>query len=131
MKRGTSNVVNSIDRRPKAMLALGGIVLALCISLLLSSAPGAQAGTSSYCSNQTLGSHARCGGAGRTLYALYGWGDQHSVCVGVYELPGHYTCSGGAGQGTYNDLGTTAWFTPWIQNNAEGNNTVHGVAYQP
>jgi hypothetical protein len=88
------------------------------------------AGTSSYCGGWLGAAPAYCYGAQRTLYAVEGSGDQHSVCVGVSQ-GGNVTCSSGPGAGTYNALGVTASFIPWINNQGGSANLVHGTAYQP
>lgn len=123
-------MTNAASGRLKSSLAMASTVLTLCAILLLGSAGQAQAGTSPYCNNQTLGGYQICTGASRTLYQVYGWGDQHSVCVGVNEMV-KITCSGGPEQGTYNNFGNSYRRTPKISNNAYGSNTVHGVAFQP
>ncbi len=116
---------------PRRMLALTGLVVVFGLLLLLGSSSGAKAETlSSYCGNQTLAGYESCWGAQRTLYAVYGWGDQHSVCVGTSAYT-NTVCSSGAGAGAYAPVGTTDYLWPWIQNNAGGSNRVHGVAYQP
>lgn len=98
------------------------------------SAGKASAGVSSYCGNQTLGAWGWCSGSPRTLYRVYGWGDQHSVCVSISGAPGTgwgYTCSSGPGVGVYGPSYEPAYLYPDISNNSAGTNTVHGVAYQP
>jgi hypothetical protein len=114
----------------KALTALSGVLVTLCLAWLLAAPADASAGTSTYCNNQTLGSHAWCSGAPRSLYAVYGWGDNHTVCVTTQEV-GSFACSTGPGAGAYVNFGFTFWGTPKIENNAVGNNLVHGVAYQP
>jgi hypothetical protein len=128
-------MISAVGRRPRGVLALG-VICAVALSMLLGAAPRAEAGTSVYCNNITLGGSGYCAGAPRTHYAVYGWGDQHSACVfgAVGPDNGPYTsykCSGGPEQGVYNPYGFTMWLYPKISNNAAGNNTVHGVAYQP
>ena len=125
-------LVKSYGGERMTRIALSGVLIALaiCLAVLFGAAPDAKAGLSSYCGNQVLGGWQQCPGAQRTMYAAYGWGDEHSVCVGVSQLF-NVTCSGGAGEGTYNPLGQTGYFTPIIRNHAAGNNRVHGVAYQP
>jgi len=82
-------------RRQPAVLALCGVLLAIGLMASIGSVSKAEAATSAYCNNQTLGSYGYCVGAARKLYALDGWGDQHSVCVRTtYVGPG--ACSGGA-----------------------------------
>ena len=126
-------MVRTIGRDIKAVAALAVATLATCL-LLLGSPTDARAGVSNYCNNYTLGGWAACSGAARTLYAVYGWGDQRSVCVWAAVPPGgagpNSACSGGAGQGAYAPQ-PQAWLIPYISNNSGVANTVHGVAYQP
>lgn len=117
-------------RRSKTIGTLSGVLVALCMTWLLASPSNASAGTSPYCNNQTLGSYAVCVGAQRSLYAVYGWGENHTVCVSSVEV-GSFACSPQPGAGAYVNFGFTFWGTPRIENNAVGNNVVHGVAYQP
>lgn len=110
----------------------------MCLAFTLSSPSGAEASTSGYCGNQTLGGYGTCYGAWRVLYQTYGWGDQHSVCVWAsYGSPGetplggggYKACSGGPAQGVYSPAyWENIGLYPGIKNNAAGNNTVHGVA---
>jgi hypothetical protein len=115
---------------PTRLVALMGVMLAMSLALLAGAAPQARATLSNYCGNQTLSNYNTCYGAPRTMYAVFGWGDQHSVCVGA--SPGApVRCSGGPGEGVYDPFGYTAYLTPFISDNAAGSNVVHGVAYQP
>lgn len=121
--------------RRRATMLVCGVAVSLAMAVALQSPSVAEAGTSPYCNNQNLGGWGWCAGAKRTLYATYGWGDQHSVCVYASQSEGGggttYKCSGGSGQGVYNPAGVTAYLYPKISNNAGGSNTVHGVAFQP
>lgn len=128
----------SISRQPKMLVALLAAVLALLAVGSMGSASKADAALSPYCGNQTINPWVVCWGAGRKLYAVYGWGDQARVCVWASVSPGGagpwQTCSSGAGSGTYNSLlapSEAAWLYPDIQNASGFKNTVHGVAYQP
>jgi hypothetical protein len=125
----------ALARKPRTILASIGIIAALCLAVLLGSPGTASASESPYCGNQTLGAWGICTGGQRTVNALYGWGDQHSVCVlyGATEGPGGFSqaCSGGGGQGVYDPLGSTGYLYPKISNNSGGANTVHGVAFAP
>ena len=124
----------ALFRSPKALAAAIGVTL--CLGLSAGVPTQADASLSNYCSNQTLGNHGACWGAQRTLYATYGWGDHHSVCVwattsyggGPY---GGFACSSGPGAGAYHPAPFTGYFYPTIENNATGSNRVYGVAYQP
>lgn len=140
INREENAVTEAIGRRPSSLLALGGVLVALLLAVGLGSAVSAEASTSPYCNNQTLGSVGTpagwCTGASRNLYAVYGWGDNHSVCVGFSVSPEATSmmkkmCSGGPGSGVYNPWGSTFGLYPVIANNAAGSNLVHGVAYQP
>jgi hypothetical protein len=87
----------------------------------------AQASTSSYCGG-TLTAGQYCVGAQRWLYQAYGWGDQGGVCVAVWE----YTvqaCTSAANTGVYSaNVGQNVWTYPFIRDNFNGANNVHGVA---
>jgi hypothetical protein len=117
-------------------------LFAVVAALVAFTAPSqAEAGVSNFCENQKISGLGApfpedvCIGAARTVYAVGGWGDQHSMCVGIgWNGPGFWgakTCSGGPGQWTYNALGTSVYGYPKIENNAAGWNVVHGRAYQP
>lgn len=123
-------MARSINQPAKHILALTGVVIALCVSYLAAAPSNAEAGTSGYCGNVTLGGFGGCTGGLRSLYAVLGWGDQHPVCVRTVQV-GVLTCSGAPGEGTYDNFGFTFNGEPQIFNHAAGNNTVHGVAYQP
>lgn len=125
--------------RSQSGIALLACTLVLCIFGLSHQPQQAQAGTSTYCVNQTLGDHAMCNGAERTLYRTYGWGGQHSVCVWAsYGTPsgaplggsGYKACSSGPEAGVYSPayFENIANMFPGISNNAAGNNLVNGVA---
>ncbi|WP_445148886.1 hypothetical protein [Baekduia sp. Peel2402] len=112
-----------------AALAVAAIYLALAGS----SSTTATASTSDYCGGQTMGAGATCAGTARNLNAVYGSGDQHSVCVGTAETGGAGApCSGGPSpDGVYASFGSYATRTPLIRNNGGSANTVHGTAFQP
>lgn len=125
-------MTDSFAHQLKVFLALSGVILGLCSISLFSSPANAEASTSNYCGG-SLGGYLSCWGAGRTLYATYGWGDQHSVCVWAAWSnggPGSVACSGGT-SGVYNPVGGTNYMYPAIQNNGQGVQGVQGVAYQP
>lgn len=121
--------LDTFSLRAKAILALGGAIAAICMAFSLGLPPNAQAGESTFCANQTLPGKEFCSGSRRYLTAEYAWGDQHSVCARIGELTELYsTCSGGPGQGTYNNtMGYGNW-TPQIFNQGLTSNVVHGVA---
>ncbi len=126
-------MAESISFHPKVLLALGAAVLAMCLGIFAASPANSQAfTTTTYCEGQALPGWIACYGAPRSLYAVYGWGDQHSVCVygsRVGGAPVVQACSGGPGQGVYAAQGTSEVLTPVIRNNAGGGNIVHGRAY--
>jgi hypothetical protein len=122
-------MAESLVSRPKAVLALGAAVLAMCMAIFAASPPSSQAFvTTVYCDGVTLSGYNFCHGAERSMYAVYGWGEQHAVCVYFWESA-DYTCSAGPGQGVYDAFEGTYYSWPGIQNNAPGSNTVHGRAY--
>jgi hypothetical protein len=123
-----------LRRLPKLSVALGGLLVAAVLMVLLGSPVRAMASTSPYCGGQVLGNGGYCSGAVRTQYAVGGWGEQHSVCVYVNaggEGGLGYACSSGPGAGVYSPLGSNVYGLPGIFNNAAGNNTVYGTSYQP
>jgi hypothetical protein len=130
-------MVGSLSHHPKALFALGGIVLAMCLSVLLGSPTGAMASETHYCYNQTLPGWNQCVGTQRTLNALFGQGTQHSVCVWASRtgnggnIVGSQMCSSGGGQGVYNSSMGLDVFYPYILENAPGSGTVFGVSYAP
>jgi hypothetical protein len=111
-------------RQPRILLALLGSCAALCLGLM---GPAyAKASTDPYCNPVTLGGYGYCNGTPRNMYQAYGWGDQHSVCVGA---GGQSTirCSSGPGAGVYSATIPWGLYVPTITNNAGGTNTVHGI----
>jgi hypothetical protein len=130
-------MAESLISRPKAILALGAAVLAMCVGVFATSPPSSQAFTTTvFCDGQWVaGWPSWCFGASRTIYADYGWGDQHIVCLlatgdnGVQY--GNRSCSAGPGKGVYNALGITDYLHPTIENMGGWANFVHGRAYTP
>jgi hypothetical protein len=127
-------MVEALNQKPKALFALGGVVLVVWLAFLLGSVPEANAGTSPYCNNQTLSNYGACVGVSRTLYQTYGWGDSHSVCVwwrtGGWGSNGN-ACSSGPNVGVYSAMAPTGSWEPGINVNAPGSSVVHGVALEP
>lgn len=120
--------------KARGRIALAALVAAALLLLPLGSPSQAQAGVSPYCGGYIAGPWGQCTGASRTMYAVYGWGDQAGVCVSAISpsaglLGG--SCSSSAGTGVYRPFGGNYYWTPWIQNNSGKVNTLHGVAYQP
>ena len=126
-------MIGSAIGRMKLALGFCAAVVALCLAIATTSVPGAQAYTvSNYCNGITQVSYELCIGAYRTVYAVEGWGDQHSVCVWFQTTTEvGRQCSGGPGAHIYDPWGGSIYAGPGIQNNAAGSNTVHGRAYQP
>lgn len=110
---------------------------AIALVLVLGYAPASANAwsLSPFCGNQTLSGYEICEGAPRTLYGVYGWGEQHSVCVYARGWPigsaNGYTCSSGPSQGVVVNLNNSYYAKPGIQNNASGNTRVQGEAFQP
>jgi len=125
--------MEAISMKVKLWLAAAAAFSVLAFAGSVGSA-AAQASTSPYCGT-TLPGYGNCTGAIRTLYQVYGWGDQHSVCVAITGHPGApgigYTCSSGPGVGVYSPSWEPTYIYPFIANNAAGSNSVHGVALQP
>lgn len=108
-----------------------GMLSLLGALVLFSNAPQkAEALVTPYCNNQTLGAKQYCDGKPRTLTRVYGWGDQHPVCVLAWGASG-MVCSNKAGTGVYSPVWPAGWYTPSIMNGGLSNNVVHGAAIQP
>lgn len=122
-------------RGVRSAIGSGLAALALMVAVLGSPA-AAQAETSPYCGGW-LGAGGICAGGARTLYQLYGTGEQHSVCIYASDNGygqgniGGVNCSSGPGAGVYNSGMGTGHYFPVIYNNAVGNNLVHGTAWGP
>lgn len=126
---------NAVIYRPKAILALGAAVLAMCLTFILDSPPSAQASQSNYCYNVTLPGEGVCTGAKRKLDAVWGQGTEHSVCVWASwysnpqsPFPGQQLCSSGGGQAVFNGSMGEDQFYPFIWEHAPGAGTVYGIA---
>lgn len=107
----------------RRLVVLAGTLIALCLTLALASAP---ASASPYCGGW-LGAYGRCYGAERSMVGVTGYGDHHSVCVGIGIISGN--CSGGPGQQATFYWGRSIYDRPRIENNAAGNNFVHGETF--
>jgi len=131
-------VGNVLSKRIIAAIALLGSAAALWSAA--AAPPSAEASTLvAYCNNQKLagtseGGQSWCQGSVRQLHYVYGWGDQHSVCVSATALAP--ACSSGPGAGVYDVYpeieGKYYWASyPFISNNAPGWNVVHGLSLDP
>jgi len=118
--------------RLRAAAALSFVLAAVTAASWGAAAAPAGATVSNYCNNQTLTAAQWCEGAIRTMYAVEGWGDQHSVCVFFQASIEFGTrCSGGPGEHVYSGFEVPVKAKPGIDNCACSPNTVHGRAYQP
>lgn len=117
-------------RQPRILLALAGSVAALCLGLV--GPKSAEASWSNFCNPITVGGWQGCNGSARYMHQVYGWGDQHSVCVGAAGLEDTVRrCSSGPGAGVYTPIfGPLTWY-PHIDNHAAGTNTLHGITFTP
>jgi hypothetical protein len=131
-------VADVLGKRIVAVIALLGFAAVLCSAAMVP--PSAEASTLvPYCNNQKLagtseGGQSWCQGSVRELHYVYGWGDQHSVCVSATALAP--ACSSGPGAGVYDvypEYEGKYYFPsyPFISNNAPGWNVVHGVSLDP
>jgi hypothetical protein len=124
----------SLVYRSKQFVAVIAAAVALTGCMLIGPAAKADAyQTTVYCDGKALAAWWTCEGALRRLYGIYGWGDQHAVCIFVSTgtgYPYYQKCSGGPGEGVYSAIGgpETQWY-PSITNIAGNGNIVHGRAY--
>lgn len=127
---------HDVGRLP-VTLALSALLATLLI--LVSSQSARAESWTAYCSNVLLqgnntGGGFICEGNVRVMHAVYGWGDQHSVCV--WGPPGiKARCSAGPEEGVYDPLPESSEFVnisghPGISNNAHGTNRVHGLSQE-
>jgi hypothetical protein len=107
------------------LAALVGVIATLCLWLTLF-APWASA-SSKYCGGQRLNGHETCFGVARNLEEVRGYGEEHSVCVGIGAKAGH--CSGGPHQIATFDEGKVVFQKPSIEDNASGSTVVYGEAF--
>jgi hypothetical protein len=122
--------MSNAARRSKLLIALAACVASLSLGLL---GPGAaKAEWGGFCT-VTLGGYGVCKGPSVRLNQAYGWGDQHSVCVGIEPFPNwSFNCSSGPGAGVYSaKLTETMYAWPTIKNHAAGTNSVHGIYLFP
>lgn len=82
-------------------------------------------GVYGFCGNVLVHGHEACFGPASEFYQVFGYGDQHSVCVMVGGIPSTQRCSSGPGAGVYSGE-VSSGGTPVIAGNAEGDTNVHG-----
>jgi hypothetical protein len=116
-------------RQPRILLALVGCLAVMCLGLI--GPRSAEASWSNFCNPVALGGYGQCTGSFRAFHQLYGWGDHHSVCVGIAYHSSTFRCSAGPGAGVYTDKFPYGTYQPRIINNAGGTNTVHGISFTP
>jgi len=119
--------MSHVLRQPRILLALLCSAAAICLGMI--GPRGAEATWSGYCT-VTLGSYGQCiDSTPRAMHQVYGWGDQHSVCVQAANLPSTRRCSSGPGAGVYSPVFEEFTWYPRIDNNAAGTNSVHGLSF--
>ncbi len=111
-----------LSLRSLALIVSVAAMLVVSYALLAPSSASA----SPYCGGW-LGGFGQCWGAERNLTGVSGYGDHHSVCVGIGAISGR--CSGGPGQLAIYNWGSVIHAQPRIENNAAGNNFVHGETF--
>jgi hypothetical protein len=119
------HVSHHLSRRLTALA--GGLAISLatlCVWLTLF-APAASA--NKYCGGQHLSNFEYCRGVERNLTGVEGYGEQHSVCVGIDAISGH--CSGGPHQIARFVWGEVIFTDPWIEDNAKGETVVYGETF--
>lgn len=114
-----------LTKKSRMLLVLPLTLLVLALGQV-SRPAAADAAATPYCNPATLGGYQACVGGWMNFYQLYGWGDQHSVCVN--RLNWEKRCSSGPGAGVYSPVYSPPNGYPAISNNAAGSNTVHGIA---
>jgi hypothetical protein len=120
----------ALTKKARMLLALPLALLVLALGQA-SRPAAADASVSNYCNPVTVGSWEGCNGSPRAFNQVYGWGDQHSVCVGIAGAAWSFRCSGGPGAGVYSEVFGYGTYYPGIRNNAAGSNTLHGVSLAP
>jgi hypothetical protein len=98
-------------------------------AIQMSHASQANAAIYGFCENVLLGGGGYCTTPNYVnLYQAYAWGDDHSVCVDVREWQVRH-CSSGPEVGVYSGVVPAPYEAgiPIIENNAAGNNYVHGL----
>lgn len=116
----------------KAALALGAVAITMLLTVLSVSPTTAQAGENHYCWGSWVGPKNYCYSDGRWFNAVFGQGQQGTVCVGWGSGEG-WACSGGPAPKTvYQPVGSTIWGQAWIHNAMSNqNNQVYGITFTP
>jgi hypothetical protein len=112
----------------RTLLILAGVLATIATSFMFAQTQTADA--SPFCGGQVRSNYGTCYGAARTVYAgggVSGYGDQHSVCLGISILGGG--CSSGPGHVHVMWLSYTINGSPWIQVNAPGASTLWGNTF--
>lgn len=119
-------MTHHVSRRLTSRLAvLAGVLVMLSVALTFIASSASA--SSKYCGGLRLNGHEICFGVARNLEEVKGYGEEHSVCVGIGAKGGH--CSGGAHQiATFNE-GKVVFQKPWIEDNAAGSCVVFGEAF--
>lgn len=114
-------------RQTVIVLAAAACALACLFSYQLSSPSEADAGAYGFCENAVLSPYQGCAGPATTMYQVYGYGDNASVCVLSSAAPSTERCSGGPNQGVYSATFEFEVGAAYIRNHAGVSNRVHGV----
>jgi hypothetical protein len=129
------------ERKPQYLAVAAVSALLLGVMLLFTVTSSAKAGERNFCYGVTLppkNQNGQCNTAGSWgeywyayIDAVYGSGDQHSVCVGLTPKgAGTSMCSTGPSQGVYNNTMNGALGFPFVENNATGSSTkAYGKAW--
>ena len=114
-----------------AILSISAVALAaLCLKPMPAGADATPYASIGFCDGVTLGGYGGCNNPSPVLtYQAYGWGENHSVCVWLNPYNPTRACSGGPNQGVYSGTIATNYAYPYIENNAAGDNRVHGVYF--
>jgi repeat uncharacterized protein DUF346 len=117
--------------RRKSLFAAGLAALAMSILLSLSMTSSARADQSNFCWGRSLSQGINCADPNsRWITAVYGQGQQGTVCTWATQGTGGYLCSDGAGRGIYNDSFDGSRFVQaLIYNQAGVQNQVYGTVF--
>jgi len=109
--------------------AMGALVVTAMLGLAAADSARAN-GEFDFCYGKTLAGNTKCSASPSAGYiqAVYGVGNDHSVCVGVDSV-GVKMCSSGPGKAVLNESFGKGFGFPYIENNAAGSNKVYGHAW--